>query len=141
MHQEIIKKIRTLRKNKGFDYQYMADHLNIDITTYKRLENGKTLSWAKYIEEILTVLETPVEEFFKDVGKNINIVNKKGSFGGNIHVENLFAENREQTQKIEQLYKEMINDKDKMSESKDEIIKELKEIIELKNQLLNSMQK
>lgn len=119
----------------------MADRLNIDLSTYKRLESGKTSNWAKYLEDILVTLDTSVDDFFKDIGRNINITNKKGSFGGNVHVENLFAENREQTQKIEQLYKEMINDKDKMNESKDEIIKELKEIIELKNQLLNSMKK
>ncbi|GGC87366.1 hypothetical protein GCM10011508_13230 [Flavobacterium lutivivi] len=139
MHQEVIKKIRILRKQKGFDYQDMADRLNIDLSTYKRLEAGKTVTWAKYLEDILIALETTVEDFFQDIGRNINVVNKKGSFGGNIHVENLFAENREQTLKIEQLYKDMINDKDKMNESKDEIIKELKEIIELKNQLIKAM--
>lgn len=68
MHQEIIEKIRKLRKKKGFDYLDMAEKLNISKDSYTRLESGKTLTWAKYIEDILQILEISAEDFFNGIG-------------------------------------------------------------------------
>ncbi len=112
MHTEIIKKIRKLRVEKGITPIQMADKLNIDISAYNRLESGKTLTWAKYLEDLLIIFDISPEDFFRGIGTKINITNQKGSFGGNAHVENLYADNKEKTEKIESLYKERLKDKD-----------------------------
>ena len=139
MHQEVIKKIRKLRREKGIEPQDMADKLNISISTYKRLESVNTITWAKYLQEILMALETTVEDFFDGIGNNIVVNNKKGSFGGNIHVENLFAENKDKTKKIEQLYEERLKDSEKLNIEKDRLIVELKAILDLKQQIIASI--
>ena len=112
MHTEIIKKIRKLRIEKGFSPVQMAEKLNIDISAYTRLESGRTLTWAKYLEDLLVILDISPEDFFRGIGTKINITNKKGSFGGNAHVENLYADNKEKTEKIESLYEDRLKDKD-----------------------------
>lgn len=140
MHNQVIAKIRKLRKEKGFDYDTMAEKLNISKTAYVRLESGKTQTWSKYLEEILTTLEISVDDFFKDIGTNINIINKKGSFGGNIHVENLFAENKDKTLKIEQLYEERLKDLANLNNELKKVNDQLKEIIELKDKIIASIE-
>lgn len=134
MQQDIIKKIKRIRREKGISQIEMADRLSINKTAYTRLESGETSTWAKYIQEILDVFEISIDDFFKDIGQNINIKNKTGSYGGNVHVENLFAENKDKTLKIEQLYEERLKDKDLIILEKDNLISELKEVINIHKQ-------
>ncbi len=100
MHNQIVKRIRNLRTEKGFSRKEMADKLNVDLSVYSRLETGETYTWAKYFEELLNIFEIEADAFFEKIGSNITITNKKGSFGGNITVENLHAENKETTEKL-----------------------------------------
>lgn len=90
----------------------MSERLSIDNSAYTRLESGKTLTWAKYLEDLLCIFEVTPESFFEGMGKNVKITNNEGSYGGNLHVENLNAENKEKDKKIEQLYLERLKDKD-----------------------------
>ena len=107
----------------------MADKLNISLSAYNKLESGTSLSWAKYLEDILHVLDISFEEFFEGIVSNYTITNKKGSSGGNVHVENLYADNMVKSNKIEALYEQSI-------QNKDVIIKFLRdEIIVLKDEI------
>ena len=90
----------------------MADKLNISLSAYNKLESGSSLTWAIYLENILNILDISYEDFFDGIVSNYNINNKKGSIGGNIHVENLYADNKENDNKIGALYKTRISDKD-----------------------------
>lgn len=48
-------KLRSLRSERGFDQQYMADYLSIQRTTYCNKETGKsdfTVTEAKQIAEL-----------------------------------------------------------------------------------------
>jgi transcriptional regulator with XRE-family HTH domain len=112
MHLEIINRIKKLRVAKGFTTQQMSERLNIDISAYTRLESGKTLTWAKYLEDLLDIFNVTPESFFEGMGKNVKITDNEGSYGGNLHVENLNAENREKDKKIELLYEQRLKDKD-----------------------------
>lgn len=125
MHVEVIKKIKQLRIAKGLTPLQMSEKLNIDMSAYTRLEAGKTLTWAKYLEDLLQIFETTPDVFFEDIGKNIKITNSSGSYGGNVHVENLFADNKEKMEKIEFLYLERLKDKDLMIKELQNIIKNL----------------
>ena len=93
MNNQIAAKIRKIRKEKGITQLQMAEHLHIDISAYTRLETGVTSTWAKYLENILSVFELTPEKFFEDIGSNIIITNQQGSYGGNANVEHLHAEN------------------------------------------------
>jgi transcriptional regulator with XRE-family HTH domain len=142
MHRRIVEKIKSLREKKGIDIKTMADKLHVDLTTYKRLEKGTTLTWSKYLEDILDALDISQEEFFSDIVSTISIKNNNGSFGSyNLSIENLFAENKEKSQKIHELFEERIKDSEKRLEDKDKIITELKEILEIKKHILTILDK
>lgn len=65
---------------------------------------------------------SPLKIFFSGIGKNIKITNKEGSYGGNVPVENLYADNQERIKKIEFLYEQRLLDKEN-------IIQELKDVV------------
>lgn len=116
MNQEIVEKIKRLRISKGLNHVDMADKLHVTRSAYQRLESGETYSWAKYLDELMTILETTPNDFFSDIGKKtINQTNNSGSIG---YVEILHQENKE-------VY-------DKLIASKDEQIVFLKELLQNK---------
>lgn len=99
MNTEITNKIKKLRIAKGYSHTDMADRLNITRSAYQRLESGKTYSWAKYLDEIMTTLETTPKEFFSDIGKKIiHQINQDQAIG--YINENLYQENREITEQL-----------------------------------------
>ena len=116
MNQEIVEKIKRLRISKGLNHVDMADKLHVTRSAYQRLESGETYSWAKYLDELMAILETTPNEFFSDIGKKtINQTNNSGSIG---YVEILHQENKE-------VYEKLIA-------SKDEQIVFLKELLQNK---------
>ena len=116
MNQEIVEKIKRLRISKGLNHVDMADKLHVTRSAYQRLESGETYSWAKYLDELMAILETTPNEFFSDIGKKtINQTNNSGSIG---YVEILHQENKE-------VYEKLIA-------SKDEQIAFLKELLQNK---------
>ncbi len=116
MNREVVEKIKRLRVAKGLNHLDMADKLHITRSAYQRLESGETYSWAKYLDELMTILETTPNEFFADIGKKtINQTNNSGSIG---YVEILHQENKE-------VYEKLIA-------SKDEQIALLKSLLEKK---------
>ena len=107
MNSQIVTKIRKIRKEKGITQLQMAEQLNIDASAYARLETGAGFTWAKYLEDILSVFELTPEKFFEGIGSNIIITNQQGSYGGNANVEHLHAETKDANLKlIEMLEKE-----------------------------------
>jgi transcriptional regulator with XRE-family HTH domain len=131
MHQDVVKKIKLLRKEKGFDSLDMAEKLHITKSAYERLESGKTLTWSKYLEDILNIFEVTIEDFFNDIGRKVNITNKKGSFGNSYNAKDFNFDNKKAYDKLENLYKEIIKEKN------DEI-QYLKNYIEEKDKIIYS---
>ena len=118
LQNQITKKIKRLRNQKGLSQPEMADLLHIDKSVYARLEMGKTYAWAKYLEELLKIFEITPDKFFEDIGNNITINNSNCPFGGNANIENIHTENRD-------VYEKFIA-------SKDEQIALLKDLLEKK---------
>jgi transcriptional regulator with XRE-family HTH domain len=101
LQSQIVRKVRHLRKERGFSQPQMAELLHIDKSVYARLESGETYSWAKHLEELLNIFNISPEKFFEDVGSDVIINNNNGSFGGNnVNVQNLHQENREIYEKL-----------------------------------------
>ena len=67
MNQEVVKKLRKLRIEKGFSKQDMAEKLNIELSAYIRLESGRVNTWGKYFREICLILKINPSEFFDGV--------------------------------------------------------------------------
>lgn len=69
----------------------MAEKLNISYSTYQRIENGETNSWATHLEKISSLLEVSFEEIVIDKEKFIQINNEQstGYFKSDIIINNL----------------------------------------------------
>ena len=103
MNKEITEKIRKLRIAKGINQSDMADKLNITRSAYQKIETGESYAWAKYMNELLGILDTTPKDFFSDIGGQVvNQNNCDGSIGIGIGcvVEHLHQENKEVYEKL-----------------------------------------
>lgn len=66
MNSIVGNKLKRLRKQKGLTQEQMADLLSISQSTYARIENGESQSWAGYIKKICKIFEILPEELVKD---------------------------------------------------------------------------
>jgi transcriptional regulator with XRE-family HTH domain len=78
---EIGKKLRTLRAEKGFTQEKIADLLKIPQATYSNLENNKGKLDLKLIEKIATVYDIDVLDILSDEKFVFNQKNKGGNNG------------------------------------------------------------
>lgn len=89
------KRLRDLRKQKGYNQEELAEIINVDPTTISNIENGKNYPSLSNLENILEALDSSFIEAFdfehkKDNKDLILEINKKMS---------------ENPQKIEDFYK------------------------------------
>lgn len=63
---EILSKIRALRSKKGFTQEYMAKMLSIEISTYGKIENGKTGLSLERLVDIAKILEVSPRSLLTD---------------------------------------------------------------------------
>lgn len=122
----IIEKIKEYRKKKGFSHENMADELNISQAAYSKIEKNETKLTVDRLYQIAEILETPVYDLL-DVTPN-NIYNQQNFYDtsiGHQEVQNLYQENKDKTEKIENLYEERLKDKDKMIEQLQSVINTL----------------
>ncbi len=108
---EIGKKLRTLRAEKGFTQEKIADLLKIPQATYSNLENNKGKLDLKLIEKIASVYEIDVLDILSDEKLVFNQKNKKGDNNGLV---------------INQLSEKLIEQYEIRLREKDEIIAELR---------------
>ena len=114
MQTQIVKRIKKLRTEKGFTQPQMAEKLNIDQSTYARLEQGETNSWAQHLEKLLNIFEVTPEKFFEGIETNVVINNHNDcTYSGNSNVEHQHsAGNQELYEKLMEQYEERLKDKD-----------------------------
>jgi transcriptional regulator with XRE-family HTH domain len=108
-NKELGDNIRKLRELKGFTQQNLADELDIDQKTISRIEQGAIspkFDLLVSISKALNVKLSSLLNFNKDLIFN-NIVNTQQ--GGNF-----VAYNNTEVEKIEELYKELLKQKDEM---------------------------
>ena len=111
MNRQIIEKFKRLRIAKGLNQTEMAERLNVSRATYQKLESGNNYAWAKYLDELLTILETNPKDFFSDIGnKVVQQHNYEGSIG--YVVEHLHQFNKDLYEKLQESYDQIIRTKD-----------------------------
>ena len=70
MENKVGKKLRTLRKAKGFTTQDVANKVNVSQSYISRFENGKAIPDIEMLEAILNSLESDLATFFSDDMQN-----------------------------------------------------------------------
>lgn len=138
MEKEISKKLKELREKRNLEPLVVAEHLNIDISTLKKMESGTYGSWNKYLFDLLALYKTTPQEFFSDIsGKNFvsqEIKENKDNTTaiGIQHIEKNYAD--------KSMVKSMFNEKDKRIELLEFKINKLEKDIEHKDKQFIELQ-
>jgi transcriptional regulator with XRE-family HTH domain len=126
--KEIHNYLRDLRKDLGLSQESMADDMGISQSKYSKMETGKKKIELKDIEEITKVAGKDKTEIFQKLNgmKLENIINEGHDNHNVINVTN------------EELFKMLLEEKDKRITEKDAINQEQKRYIEyLEDKLKN----
>ncbi|MDR0232243.1 MAG: helix-turn-helix domain-containing protein [Dysgonamonadaceae bacterium] len=115
--ERIIRKIREVRKQKGYSNDAMAVDLDMSTSAYNKLERMETVLTLERFLRIRDILQIPYSDFFECNGNSYQQDLKDSSIG-HYEVQNLYQENREVYEKLVQ--------------SKDEQIAFLKDLLEKK---------
>lgn len=76
------KRIRELRKRKGYNQEKLAELIDVDPTTISNIENGKNYPSLTNLENLLQILDSSFLEAFDFEHKNstedlISLINKE----------------------------------------------------------------
>lgn len=122
MEEKILSRIKLLRETKGYKQNEMAQKLNIEPSTYNKLESGENHTWAKYLPQIIEALEISIQDFFKDLDEKNFIQNNTGENINNpisTNTNNIYNESKEHCTSLKEeieFLKKQILEKDKLIE-------------------------
>jgi len=106
MNSLVGNKLRSLRKNKGFTQEQVADYLHISQSAYARMENGESNSWSTHIEGICQVFEISPEDLLKSEAVIINNNQQGGNSAYYIH--------QALSEKLIEKYEALLKEKDRV---------------------------
>lgn len=130
--EEVGKKIKQIRKLKGFTQEYMAEKMNTQVANYALLENGKRKISIDSLKEITDILDVDVNALMTDTTSFICIINETGVTlsTGEIHNTN------NTNQYNDKYYDELIKTKDDLIEQQKQQIQLLQDMVNLLKQNL-----
>jgi len=105
--EKIVKKIREVRKQKGYSNEAMAIDLDMSTSAYNKLERLETALTLERFLRIRDILNIPYSDFFEYSGNNYQQDLKDSSIG-HYQVQNLYQENRDVFEKLLQSKDEQI---------------------------------
>lgn len=123
MIMKVGNKIKSLRIEKGFTTDLMAEKLGMSEQTYRKYESDRNSPDLNTLEKIAFTLEKNLIDFFPE---NILFTNNDQKGGIALAYQSTIHQQSEKL--IDQFEKHLI-DKEKRIVEKDEIIKELKKMI------------
>jgi len=100
--ENVLKRIKEIRMQKGYSLENMAMELNISDSAYRKIENNQTkLSLDKFLQ-IAKVLDVPINDLLgeKSHREYHQSNNDQGTFIGHQEFENFYQENKEITYKL-----------------------------------------
>ncbi|MEG0761373.1 Helix-turn-helix [Chryseobacterium piscicola] len=129
-------KLLKVRVEKKLSKQEVANRLNMDITTYGRVEKGERdleLDKLKLLPDALGIKPEEILELLElDKSSVFNISGDYASNGsGNGYVQNLHTESKENLNEIKDLYNNLISQKDQLIFQLQEEIKRFKIQVEM----------
>ena len=124
-------KLLKVRVEKKLSKQEVANRLNMDITTYGRVEKGERDLELEKLKLLPSALGIKTEEILEllELDKSLvfNISGDYASNGsGNGYVQNLHTDSQENIKEIKDLYNNLISQKDQLIFQLQEEIKRLK---------------
>lgn len=132
---EISKKIKKLRDTNGYSQDYIAEKIGISQAAYSKIESGQTNITIERANQLAKLYDIDTEYFFSsDDGKNIHY-GQDNSYGP-IHTNNNYFND----DRINELYSNLINEKNKIIQEYKEIINILRENNEIANKRINDLQ-
>lgn len=112
--KQILENIKRIRKQKGYSHEYVAHELDISQVAYSKLEKNDTKLTVERLYKLAEILEVEVSELLEIKAANqFNQTNKESATGYLQQIEHFYQENKEQNQKIIELYEARLEDKDK----------------------------
>lgn len=75
---KIGNKLKSLRVNKGYTSEFVAEKLDVSLITYRRYERNESVPDLNMLEKIARTYEIPITELLVDE----NIIFNKGQNGG-----------------------------------------------------------
>ena len=128
---KLSDKLFSTRMENKLSKQEVANRLNMDVTTYGRVESGKRsleIDKLKLLPDALGIDAKEILELLDiDKGNTFNINNEEYASGNGGYVENYYMENKEVLNELKLLYQEIIRQKDdiiKILQKENESLKE-----------------
>jgi transcriptional regulator with XRE-family HTH domain len=120
---KVVERIKEFRSKRNYTYENMAQELDITAGAYRKLEMNETKLTIERLYKIAEILEIKAEDLLDIKADKIfnQQVDKDGI--GYQDNENVYADNKNYVQKIEQLYELRLKDKD-------DLINQLRMVIE-----------
>jgi len=126
----IGEKIKELRQRKGYTQENMAEMLNMSITNYAYIEQGKVNPNIPKLEEIAQKLEANLFELLSLNEKNVYYIHNDKQQGGEFKNENGYIIHNSLPENYQLISQENAFLKEKIQDQQTEI-QNLKEIIAL----------
>ena len=108
--EDVLQRIKDYRKKKGYTYDAMAHELNTSAAAYRKIELNQTKLTLERLYQIAQILEAKVEDILDIKADKIYKQEITDNGIGCQDIEHFYAENKEKSAKIEQLYEERIKE-------------------------------
>jgi transcriptional regulator with XRE-family HTH domain len=121
--ETISDRLKKIRLEKNVSQDFLAKKLGFTQKAYSKIENNETKLNVDVLQRVSEILEVPIESFFNNSQQPVlnDFSNRTG--GDNVIYKN------NSTEKIEDLYKELLKSKDDVIKSKIQEIDSLKIVI------------
>jgi transcriptional regulator with XRE-family HTH domain len=129
--ETISDRLKKIRLEKNVSQDFLAKKLGFTQKAYSKIENNETKLNVDVLQRVSEILEVSIETFFNNSQHPIlnDFSNRTG--GDNVIYKN------NSTEKIEDLYKELLKSKDDVIKSKIQEIDSLKMIIKKLEELID----
>jgi len=112
----ITDNLRAKRLSRNYTQEYMADRLGISQKGYSKLENHETRITVDILQRIAEILDYPVHAFFEEKGENARISGYQ-------------LVNNSALEKLEDLYKNLLETKESMLRAREAEIEWLHKLL------------
>jgi transcriptional regulator with XRE-family HTH domain len=124
-YTNIMEKLKSLRKQRGYTQEYMSNILSTDVSNYCRKENGDVRIYDDEWEKLAKALEVPVEDIkeertgnvvqnltFNDSSSNTSTNSQTGNYNQYYNIPDYMLENHKEyidllKEQVESLKKEL----------------------------------
>ena len=79
--ENLIKKIATTRKKKGFSYENMADELSLTSASYRKIETGETKLTVERLFRISEILNESLSNLLETGSEVFQQTNNESATG------------------------------------------------------------